>query len=263
MADAMQAAGPQLLHSSIVARPEFNSEWVADQSTCAVQVVILEPSSSRVMPGAADHWHVWQTSMLQAMLQVVLAFIKTGPGPQAPGSAAAAAPTAEPPAAAGASASSSSSCGIGSSGRPDQPSGAQQVSWGYLLQLQQCSRRWAAALAAFDAKWPGWRNDVQDSSAADTASNEPASSNEAMQQTNQRFTDALELCRALAAAAPLPLVCNNPGCQSLARVSEAAAASKRCARCRCSYCSAACQTADWERHKPACKRMAAAGLTCV
>jgi hypothetical protein len=48
-----------------------------------------------------------------------------------------------------------------------------------------------------------------------------------------RYAEALELCRALAAAAPLPVVCNNPNCDNLAGVSEAAAASKLCAGCRC------------------------------
>jgi hypothetical protein len=64
------------------------------------------------------------------------------------------------------------------------------------------------------------------------------------------------------AAAPLPLVCNNPGCENMAGVSEAGAARKVCAGCRCRYCSAACQTADWRRHKRACKCMAAAGQAC-
>jgi hypothetical protein len=63
----------------------------------------------------------------------------------------------------------------------------------------------------------------------------------------------------LVAAAPLPLVCNNPGCENMAGVSEAGGARKVCAGCRCRYCSAACQAADWRRHKRACKRMAAAG----
>jgi hypothetical protein len=72
----------------------------------------------------------------------------------------------------------------------------------------------------------------------------------------------MQLCRALVAAAPLPLVCNNPGCEAMAGLSEAAAARKVCAGCRCRYCSAACQAADWRRHKRACKRMAAAGQAC-
>uniref|UniRef100_A0A383VXT2 MYND-type domain-containing protein n=1 Tax=Tetradesmus obliquus TaxID=3088 RepID=A0A383VXT2_TETOB len=193
------------------------------------------------------------------MLQVVVAFTGTCielPAPEAePGGAAAAtaaAATAEPSAASGASSSSSSSS------RPGHSSSNKQVSWSYLLQLQSIPQ-WTAALAAFDAKWPGWRADVTPGySAVDQDSSDTA-----MQQTAQQFTDAVELCSALAAAAPLQLVCNNPGCESLAQVSEAAASSKRCTRCRCHYCGVDCQTADWKRHKHACKGMAAAGLTCV
>jgi hypothetical protein len=35
-------------------------------------------------------------------------------------------------------------------------SASQQVKWGYLLRLQQCSRRWAASLAAYEANQPSW-----------------------------------------------------------------------------------------------------------
>jgi hypothetical protein len=76
------------------------------------------------------------------------------------------------------------------------------------------------------------------------------------------YADAIELCRGLTAAVPLPLVCNNPTCVNLARPSEAAAAAKMCAGCRCRYCSPACQAGDWRRHKKACKRMVAASLVC-
>jgi hypothetical protein len=78
----------------------------------------------------------------------------------------------------------------------------------------------------------------------------------------QLYADALELCRAVVAAAPLPVVCNNPSCERLEGISEAAAAGKLCAGCRCRYCSAACQAADWRRHKRACKRMSAVGHMC-
>ncbi|KAF6260200.1 hypothetical protein COO60DRAFT_1508062 [Scenedesmus sp. NREL 46B-D3] len=84
------------------------------------------------------------------------------------------------------------------------------------------------------------------------------------QQPNitQLYADGLQLCRALVAAAPLPLVCNNPSCENLTGATEAGVATKLCAGCRCRYCSAACQAADWRRHKKACKAMAAAGLVC-
>jgi lipoate synthase len=81
-----------------------------------------------------------------------------------------------------------------------------------------------------------------------------------VQDINQLYEDALQLCRVLVAAAPLPLVCNNPSCENLARASETAVATKLCVGCRCRYCSAACQTADWRRHRRGCKAMTAAGL---
>jgi hypothetical protein len=40
--------------------------------------------------------------------------------------------------------------------------------------------------------------------------------------------DALGFCRVVAAAVPLPEVCNNPSCECLQGVSEAAAAVKAC-----------------------------------
>jgi hypothetical protein len=78
----------------------------------------------------------------------------------------------------------------------------------------------------------------------------------------QLYTYALEFCRTVVAAVPLPVVCNNPSCENMGGVSEAAAAGKLCVGCRCRYCSAACQAADWKRHRRACKRMAAAGQAC-
>jgi hypothetical protein len=193
--------------------------------------------------------------MLLALLLAVLAFTKNDAAQSTAAAAAApagvadsTAPAVVPSAAGGATAASSSSSSSSNPVQPKDPSSADQRKWAYLLRLQQASPRWAAALAAFDAKWPGWRDDAQ--TAVALSASVPVSG-EAMQQLQQQYTDTLELCRALAAAAPLPLVCSNPSCESLARVSEAAAASKRCTGCRCRYCSAACQTADWKRHKHA------------
>jgi hypothetical protein len=138
-------------------------------------------------------------------------------------------------------------------------SSSQQVKWSHLLHLQQSSQEWAAAVAAFSEKWPAWwSEDVQDSYAqfVDGAA-------VVIPAIKQQFADAIELCRTLVAAAPLPVVYNNPSCGSFAGVSEAAASCKACAGCSCRYCSVACQKADWKRHKGACKRMAAAGQTCV
>uniref|UniRef100_A0A383VL02 Uncharacterized protein n=1 Tax=Tetradesmus obliquus TaxID=3088 RepID=A0A383VL02_TETOB len=117
-------------------------------------------------------------AVLQAMLKIVLAFEAAADYASAPSSSS---------------------------------SSAQQVSWGYLLQLQQHSRRGAAAVAAFDAKWPGWQSDLG------TFALGAAMNDELRLRIEQQYTDALELCRALAAAAQLPLVCNNPACERLSR----------------------------------------------
>jgi hypothetical protein len=37
-------------------------------------------------------------------------------------------------------------------------SSAEQVKWGYLLHLLHWNPRWTAAVAAFDAKWPGFED---------------------------------------------------------------------------------------------------------
>jgi hypothetical protein len=152
-------------------------------------------------------------------------------------------------------ASSSSSSSNNSSG-----SRVQQKKWGYLLQLHQASPRWAAAVAAYDA---GSWDLLQQALDTDTLWLNIGSTPGGWERVAQQYRATVELCRVLAAEAPLPLICNNPSCDNLAGVSEAAAACKKCAGCRCCYCSAACQTADWKRHKAACRRMAAAGLTCV
>jgi hypothetical protein len=123
-----------------------------------------------------------------------------------------------------------------------------------LLRLQQCSPQWAAAVAAYEANQPDWE-EVESGALPSTAA--------AAEQHSQKYAEAIGLCRALAAAAPLPVVCNNLSCNNLEGISEAAAACKACAGCRCRYCSVACQRADWKRHKGACRHMAAAGQVCV
>jgi hypothetical protein len=123
-----------------------------------------------------------------------------------------------------------------------------------LLRLQQSSLQWAAAVAAYEANAAD--REVDDTRALPSTA-------AATEQQSWQYAEALATCRALAAAAPLPVVCNNPSCGNTEGVSEAAAACKACAGCRCRYCSVACQKADWKRQKSACRGMAAAGQTCV
>jgi hypothetical protein len=60
----------------------------------------------------------------------------------------------------------------------------------------------------------------------------------------------------------VPCMCNNPGCTSMAGLSELAAVSGRsciCGGCRVArYCGRACQRAAWKQHKPVCAAISAA-----
>jgi hypothetical protein len=218
LADVMNAAGPRVFLRSVLGRPVFAMRWLNE-------------------PGG--HGCNFATQQMQKLWA---AFKSVGIAPLA----AAAGDSAAAAAAASASAASTSD----SSGS----SASQQVKWGYLLRLQQCSPQWAAAVAAYEANQPIWQ-EIQDMALPSSAA--------AAAQLSQQYADAIGLCKALAAAAPLPILCNNPSCGNTEGVSEAAAASKRCSGCKCRYCSAACQKADWKRHKEACKRMAAARQACV
>jgi hypothetical protein len=60
----------------------------------------------------------------------------------------------------------------------------------------------------------------------------------------------------------VPCMCNDPGCASMAGLSELAAVSGRsciCAGCRVArYCGRACQRAAWKKHKPVCAALSVA-----
>jgi hypothetical protein len=153
----------------------------------------------------------------------------------------------------GGGAGSSSSSSRSSSSGGSSSGSASEVKWGYLLHLQQYSSGWAAAVAAFNEKWPSFEE-------LTTAVEKELLSSK---RHAQLYFDVVTLCRALADAAPVTVVCNNPSCESLTNVSEAAASCKACSCCRCRYCSVACQAADWERHKHACHQLTAAGYACM
>uniref|UniRef100_A0A383V5G8 MYND-type domain-containing protein n=1 Tax=Tetradesmus obliquus TaxID=3088 RepID=A0A383V5G8_TETOB len=212
LADAMEAAGPQLLFDWLMAGPEFT------------------PPAATATAGGG------------------------GAGASTGGCSTARHRSGE--ANSGSTVTGTAGKGSSSSSSSSSNSSSQQLKWGYLLNLQQSSTRWAAAAAEYRAAMQASAQQL----AADGEDAHPAACPAA--QVGQQYQAAVKLCRALAAAAPVPALCNNPGCENLAGVSEAAAASKACAGCRCRYCSAACQTADWKRHKHACRRMAAAGVTC-
>jgi hypothetical protein len=262
LADAMEAAGPQLLHDSLMARPRYKALMKAGDRYAFTREEV--PPYVGDQHATALQWQSWQLQMLDTALVVFRDLNKLGvaaataAGPSAAAAVAAAVPadlcthtrssdvTASGCTAGDGRSTEAPSQGSSSSTAAGQrSSNHQQLKWGCLLRLQHASPRWAAALAAFDAKWRGWRDH------AEGLRIEEASS-EALQQVEQQYTDALQLSRALAAAAPLPILCNNPGCENLAGVSEAAAACKLCAGCRCRYCSAACHVADRKRHRHAC-----------
>jgi hypothetical protein len=145
-------------------------------------------------------------------------------------------------------------------------SSSKPVRWQYLLRLHE-SRKLAAAAVALHKKWgPTARepllesNRVYSDDAAAAVANAAGVSSTHLLGLRQLYQDVLGYCSTLIAVAPLPVVCNNPGCGELSGVSEAAAACYVCAGCGCRYCSAACQAAGWRSHKKACRHMAACGL---
>jgi hypothetical protein len=136
----------------------------------------------------------------------------------------------------------SGNCGGGSSS-----SSTEAVRWAYLLPEQLLrSKKLAAAVTGFEAL---------------KLASGSSSMRQFMQEEPHVQNIGLQLCRVLAGAAPLPQLCNNLCCSSLAAGgTEAAAAVKVCSGCGAWYCSADCAAAHWRQHKKACRRMAALGL---
>jgi hypothetical protein len=269
LADAMEAAGPEVFFKSLLGRPLFRMRWLNEPAAAKDTFSTQQNTPCREDQHIAEvQWQEWQLAVLKAMQQLWAAFKSVGIAQSAAGAAETAAAAASTSAAAAATAAATATAtaasealagdadlqiqsrrsSIGSTSNSSSSSAGQCVKWGYLLRLQQCSPQWAAAVAAYDANQPNWE-DVQAGALPSTAA--------AAEQHSQHYADAIGLCRALVAA----VVCNNPSCENIEGVSEAAAASKACAGCR--YCSVVCQRADWKRHKGACRRMAADGQACV
>ncbi|KAF6245556.1 hypothetical protein COO60DRAFT_32697 [Scenedesmus sp. NREL 46B-D3] len=227
------ACGAALPRKSVIPQPHYRVAWLHGSHRRHEHA--LHAASLRGPASVPGQWQRWHLGMLRnfTTLHLLLRELLPGYGSR--------------PADAGTD---------GSMAPPAAGSSQRQAQWGHLLQLQQHSR-WVEAAAAFSSKWP----DVDD--ATDAAIDQLGSSSSQQQaDVGRLYEDALELCKALVAPAPLPLVCNNPGCGNLAGRIEVALARKVCACCRCRYCSAACQEADWRRHRRACTAMAAAGLVC-
>jgi hypothetical protein len=240
LADAMEAAGHQLLVDCQRSLPSFNLMWLPGGQVYGRE---LAATGSALQRNVWSQWQYWQLAVLHALHPVMSAMAILGMSQQAGDAEDRAAAAAAGP-------DVTASCSSSSSSQPK---------WCHLLHLRQFSPDWATAVDAFSAKRPHWGQHVEEALGLLLAGTPILV--EGMQLL---LNDALQLTRELVDAAPLPVVCNNPGCESLAGVSEAAACCKACSECKCRYCSVACQRADWKRHKHACKRMAAAaGKTCA
>jgi hypothetical protein len=283
LAHAMEAAGPQLLFDCMTAQTTSTVAWAANMAT-AISFKMLP--FDHTQGGVQGSWIQWQLIVVTMFEKLLVSLQLLGMAPatrsrtaaSATGSEAAAAAAASSEAAAAAGVPNSDLCGTASAacGQPDNSSSSgvcsgssaasaqvdgssssEHVKWSCLLHLQESDPQWAAAAAGFASHWHAfdWRclNNLQLFTPAPAAQH-------ALQVL---YEDALQLCRTLTDAAPITVVCNNPSCQNLACVREAALACKACTGCGCRYCSVVCQRADWKRHKPACKRMVAAGQTCA
>jgi hypothetical protein len=238
-------------------------------STDGLEMLTLQVCGSPQLRSVPGQWRLWKESMLMAFgprFRVLSALGLTEPGACVGPAAVAAAEARHAASSADASAAAAAVEG----------NGTGRIKWAYLQHLQQHSS-WLEAAAAFNTNWPNVTVDIDrleyedctptsSSSSGGTGNVEAGSTgmHSSHQPVNidKLHADALQLCRALVAAAPLPLVCNNLSCNNFVGSSETQAAAKVCAGCRCRYCSAACQAADWRQHRTACKSMVAAELAC-
>jgi hypothetical protein len=268
LADAVEAAGPQLLFECQMRQPAFKLKWSPAGQVHSADLGVVLPHGSAAQQNVSSQWQFWQLAFLHALQPVMFTMATLGMLELAAGdaqdraAAAAAAGDAQDRAAAAAVAGGpdvTAASGSNPQATNASSSSSTQLKWGHLLYLQQFSPEWAAAVAAFNVEWPGWWRDDIEARCAVLRSGAPL----LLEGVQSMYDDALQLTKTLVDTAPLPAVCNNPKCEGLSGVSEAAAACKACAVCMCRYCSVTCQRADWKRHKPACKRLAAAGLTCA
>jgi hypothetical protein len=234
---------------SLLAKPKFRLRWSQQQPKDVRPPRVFDSMQPAISPhyrSAQRQWLHWQLKLLLGAVHPLLKLLhQLGLG--APQDVAAAAA----PAAAGDATAAATAAGSSGSQRLHS-----RFKWDYLSQQLPRSSIWTTAISALDSKWS--------SGLALLAGGQQGDVNTAEESVDvgQLYADAVQLCRALASAAPLPLICNNPQCTNLARASEKALATKQCAGCRCRYCSAECQRADWKRHRPACKAMASSGLVC-
>jgi hypothetical protein len=168
VADAVDAVGPRVYLVSVLGKPVFRMRYLNDPAiageACFNRQIVYD---EEYLPNAEVQWQVWQLAVLRAVQDLWAALKSIG---IAQASAAAAATVAA--ASAGSTnanpAEGSTSSSINSISTSSSNGAGQQVKWGYLLCLQQCSPDWAAAVAAYEANEPDW-DEVEDGWFPDTA----------------------------------------------------------------------------------------------
>jgi hypothetical protein len=203
LADAMEAAGPELLFRSLTNRPCFDaaSSRQLDAAAAATEAEADslwarqadKEGSSAEQRRVDEQWSIWQELLLQACLCLhssldLLRLLQREKAEERSTAAPAAAPAGREEPAAAAAAAVTSGARSSRSSSSDPP-----VTWSYLLQLQHRNPTWSDAVAAFAAQ--------QQQQEGASASEDAAAICGSMQQQCQ---DALKMCRAVAAAAPLP-----------------------------------------------------------
>jgi hypothetical protein len=120
------------------------------------------------------------------------------------------------------------------------------------LPLQGLPASVVDQLQKFDTAWPAEELSVW--MAGECGLNYYQGLSEEQQQA--LLHDLLQLNAVFLAEVPVSVGCSNPGCVSLAGVSEVAVSNKGCTGCKVVfYCSKDCQVEDWKVHKKMCKQL--------
>jgi hypothetical protein len=186
LADAMEAAGPQLLFDSVMAQPGFGSALTAASHVAtdlgriiALHVTELQPMGGQQQHSVLGQWQCWQLAVLHATGTLfgalnLLGLVLDMPASEVAADAAAAttatsaaltpartgptssneghdAPITAADGSGNSSSGSSSSAAPSSSSSAPSSSSSQQVQWSYLLQVQP---RLVAAVAATPSQAP-------------------------------------------------------------------------------------------------------------
>jgi hypothetical protein len=261
-------------HNPVYMSLEYGTFWPTRSGELIQQPQQLDSGSIALC------WQYWQALVLQVAADVkgLLETLLLQPASASPAAAAAAAEERrgrnQPPAEVAGTAATVAAAAAPADGHPpssSSSSSAGHVRWDYLLQLGR-SKKLTAAVSDVSSNWAA--GDMQQTvaavlqdvnspagAAADPDAAVAAATHSRKQAMDEMYSAALQFCRVLAGAAPLPHLCNNLGCSSLAAGgTEAAAAVKVCSGCGAWYCSAGCAAAHWRQHKKACRRMAALRL---